>query len=227
MLGRNAAVDEREKAQDTKAEVTQSESHDKKKYDIKGGIAGRARQILLTALVLAVSAVGALITLSAGLSGVEAKSSGLAVFFGVISLLGWIALVALSVKNKDRAESVILCVIFILNIVGFMGMMLWSAGTESEALQEGAAVAASFAPVIICALIALPYFAAYPLFEALGLSPIGCMAIISIAVVGISAWNYFRLLEKKKKDEIDNSKIGYIFSYFDGSEGKDKRNDRW
>jgi len=38
MLGRNAAVDEREKAQDTKAEVTQSESHDKKKYDIKGGL---------------------------------------------------------------------------------------------------------------------------------------------------------------------------------------------
>lgn len=73
----------------------------------------------------------------------------------------------------------------------------------------------------------MPYFAAYPLFEAVGLSPIGCMAIISIAVVGISAWNYFRLLEKKKKDEIDNSKIGYIFSYFDGSEGKDKRNDRW
>ena len=44
--------------------------------------------------MMAITAVGALVTLSAGMSGLQASSSGMALFFGAVAFVGWIATVS-------------------------------------------------------------------------------------------------------------------------------------
>lgn len=209
-------ADENEKLENRVEENT-APTNQKKKYDLKGGFKGNSRQIILTSLMLAVTVIAALMTLSAGLSEIAASKSGMALFLGVIAFVSWIVITVLAVKNKDRTQSVILGVIFLCNLVGSIGMVLLSAGGDSGA-----------GPALLSALIALPYFAAYPLLELFGLtgpSAVGVMALISIAFLAVNIWNYIRLLERKKKTDLERSGVGYMLGYFGGD--SDNKKDRW
>jgi hypothetical protein len=219
-------VAEKDTKQDSQVTESVQEPQQKKVYDIKGGLKGRGRQIILTSLMMAITAVGALVTLSVGMSGLQASSSGMALFFGAVAFVGWIAMTALAVKNKDRTEAIILAVIFFLNIIGFIAIMLLSAGGDGNG-TAGMGETASVGPVILYTLIALPYFAAYPLFEAVGISAVGGMFVVSAALVAVNAWNFLRLLKRRKKSELEHSKIGYMLGYFSGSEDTDNRKDKW
>ena len=79
--------------------------------------------------MMAITAVGALVTLSVAwrASGLKQRHGAV---FGAVAFVGWIAMTALAVKNKDGTEAIILAVIFFLNIIGFIAIMLLSAGGE-------------------------------------------------------------------------------------------------
>ena len=128
---------EKDTKQDSQVTESVQEPQQKKVYDIKGGLKGRGRQIILTSLMMAITAVGALVTLSAGMSGLQASSSGMALFFGAVAFVGWIAMTALAVKNKDRTEAKILSEINLINIIGIITILLLSAGDDDKGSKIG------------------------------------------------------------------------------------------
>lgn len=204
-------ADTDEKNENT-GEETAVRNSDKKVYDIKGSFKDKVRPIFMTSVMLAVTVIAAAVSLAGGMdAGVPAKS-GFVLFLGAVALLCWIGLTVHSVLKKDRTQSIIMLIIFGVSFVGFIALMLSSAGgggAENTALLFG--------------VLALPYFAAYPLFEAIGLSAGGVMALVYIAIIAVNAWNFVRLL-KPRKDAVESGMLGYMFGSFDGGENK---KDRW
>lgn len=186
---------------------------EKKVYDIKGSFKDKMRPILMTSVMLAVTVIAAAASLAGGMvAGVPAKS-GFALFLGAVALFCWIGMTVHAVVKKDRTQSIIMMIIFGVSFVGFVALILTSAGgggEESSALIFGA--------------LALPYFAAFPLFEAMRLSAGGVMTFVYIAIIAVNAWNFVRLL-KLRKDSAHSGILGYMLGSF-GGDGENKK-DRW
>jgi hypothetical protein len=186
---------------------------EKKVYDIKGGFKDKMRPILMTSVMLAVTVIAAAASLAGGMDAGVPSKSGFALFLSFVALLCWIGLTVHSVMKKDRTQSIIMMIIFGVSFVGFVALMLTSAGGGGE---ESSA--------LILAALALPYFAAFPLFEAMRLSAGGVMAFVYIAIIAVNAWNFVRLL-KLRKDAVESGMLGYMLGSF--GDGGENKKDRW
>lgn len=200
-------------------EETEARSSEKKVYDIKGGVKDKARAILLTAVLLAVTILAATAGLLTNLNGDSTASYALPVFTGGVALLCWFGFTLLAVVKRDRTLSKIIAVIFGVSFVGFFALMLsgvGGTGTDPTALIFGA--------------LSLPYFAIYTLFEALGMSSGGVIftgAIIYVAVIALNVWNFVRLRAPRGQGRPDGEKRGFSLRMFEDGGRREDKKDRW